>query len=336
VICREVHLKTRGVTFHRVLRINFPRSLKRLIFAWQVQRVLDRLKPDLVHTHERIFNADIYSMHGTPPKHWANEVLKRPMNLFDRSCAYLDRRLLESQRCKHLIPVSRLVEDAYLQHYGPQKDKVISTSPPGVDDRFHPNPAKGERASWRKSLDTPTDACAIIFVSQNWEHKGLDTILRSIAIFPKENRPHLWVVGRGHEKRYLNRAKEMGIETFIHFTGVIGQELPELYRSADIFVLPSKFDTFALVALEAMACGLPAVLSSTVGATQLIEEGVNGQILKNWQDHQALASLIRVLLDRGTREKMGKQAAIDADSLRWDKIIMSLQEKYSTFSSYHP
>ncbi|MDG1173700.1 MAG: glycosyltransferase family 4 protein, partial [Opitutales bacterium] len=112
VICREYENQIEGITIHKVRRINIPRSLKRIIFALQVRSVLRKLDVDIVHTHERIFEADIFSLHGTPPEHWAKEVLGRNrLNLFDLSCAYLDRKLVNSSRCKVLLPVSKLVED---------------------------------------------------------------------------------------------------------------------------------------------------------------------------------------------------------------------------------
>ena len=77
-----------------------------------------KLDIDLVHTHERIFDADIFSLHGTPPEHWAKEVVCRKyLNLFDYCCAYLDRKLIDSPRCKVLLPVSKLVEESYKRYY---------------------------------------------------------------------------------------------------------------------------------------------------------------------------------------------------------------------------
>jgi UDP-glucose:(heptosyl)LPS alpha-1,3-glucosyltransferase len=328
VICREIHIHTPGVTFHKVIRINFPRSLKRIIFAWQVKRVLDKLKPDLIHTHERIFNADIYSMHGTPPRHWAEKVLNRPMNLFDRSIAYLDRCLIESKRCRVLLPVSRLVEIAYQKEYRLLNEKYFSPFPPGVDDRFQPRPSEGERGSWRQSLNTPDEATVCIFVSQNWEHKGLITLFEALSLFEEDNRPHLWVVGNGSKKKFQQRAQKLGIETSVRFTGVVKEELPSLYRSADYFVLPSKFDTFALVVLEAMACGLPVVVSSTVGASQLVKEGETGYVLEDWQDHLCLKNRMEKLLVKNMLIKMGKLAALRADKYRWKRITRELEIFY--------
>lgn len=269
VICREYDVQLDGVKIHKVRRINFPRSLKRFIFAFQVRNVLKKLDVDLVHTHERIFEADIFSLHGTPPEHWAKEVLGRKyLNLFDRSCAYLDRRLIESSRCKVLLPVSKLVEECYKRYYD-LSQKTIEVVHPTVSDEFiNPSP---QLFDWRERLSTPKDAKVVLFIANNYEHKGLDLVFDAVTKILKTKEIYLWVGGRGNIQKYEAKAKRMGIGNFVRFTGMIKENLPHLYRSADIFVLPSRFDTFGIVVIEALASGLPVIISKTTGAEFLRE-----------------------------------------------------------------
>lgn len=269
IICRECDVQLSGVFIHKVRRINFPRSLKRLIFAFQVRNVLKKLNVDLVHTHERIFEADIFSLHGTPPEHWAKEVLGRKyLNLFDRSCAYLDRKLINSSRCKVLLPVSRLVEDCYKKYYN-LSQKTIEVVHPTVSDEFvNPPPPLFD---WRERLNTPKDAKVVLFIANNYEHKGLDLVFDAVSEVLKTQEIYLWVGGRGNIQKYEAKAKRMGIGNFVRYTGMIKENLPHLYRSADLFVLPSRFDTFGIVVIEALASGLPVIISKTTGAEFLRE-----------------------------------------------------------------
>lgn len=267
VICREFDVQLSNVTIHRVRRINYPRSLKRLIFALQVRNVLKKLDIDLIHTHERIFEADIFSLHGTPPEHWAKEVLGRKyLNLFDRSCAYLDRKLIISSRCKVLLPVSKLVEKCYKRYYD-LSQKTIEVVHPNVSEEFvNPSPSLFD---WREKLHTPKDAKVVLFIANNYEHKGLDLVFDAVTEILKTKEIYLWVGGRGNISKYEAKAKKLGIYKFVRFTGMIKENLPHLYRTADLFVLPSKFDTFGIVVIEALASGLPIVVSDTVGAKSL-------------------------------------------------------------------
>jgi UDP-glucose:(heptosyl)LPS alpha-1,3-glucosyltransferase len=267
VICREYDVQLDGVKIHKVRRINFPRSLKRLIFAFQVRNVLKKLDFDLVHSHERIFEADIFSLHGTPPEHWAKEVLGRKyLNLFDRSCAYLDRKLINSSRCKVLLPVSRLVEDCYKKYYD-LSQKTIEVVHPTVSDEFV-NPSS-PLFDWRERLNTPKDAKVVLFIANNYEHKGLDLVFDAISEIFKTKEIYLWVGGRGNITKYEAKAKKLRIGNFVRFTGMISENLPHLYRSANLFVLPSKFDTFGIVVIEALASGLPVIISNSCGAISL-------------------------------------------------------------------
>jgi UDP-glucose:(heptosyl)LPS alpha-1,3-glucosyltransferase len=269
VICREYENEIDGIIIHKVRRINIPRSLKRIIFAFQVRSVLKKLDVDIVHTHERIFEADIFSLHGTPPEHWAKEVLGRKyLNPFDRSCAYLDRKLINSSRCKVLLPVSKLVEECYKRYYD-LSQKTIEVVHPTVSDEFvNPPPPLFD---WRERLSTPKDAKVVLFIANNYEHKGLDLVFDAIKEVLKQKDVYLWVGGRGNIPKYEARAKKMGISRFVRFTGMIKENLPYLYRSADLFVLPSKFDTFGIVVIEALASGLPVIISKTTGAEFLRE-----------------------------------------------------------------
>jgi len=277
VICREYEKQIEGITIHKVRRINIPRSLKRIIFALQVRSVLKKLHVDIVHTHERIFEADIFSLHGTPPEHWAKEVLGRKrLNLFDLSCAYLDRKLINSSRCKVLLPVSTLVEDCYRKYYDLSK-KTVQVVHPTVSDEFV-NPAP-QLFDWRERLNTPKDAKVVLFIGNNYEHKGLDLVFDAIKEVLKQKEVYLWVGGRGNIPKYKAKAKSLGIFEFVRFTGLIKENLPHIYRSSDIFVLPSKFDTFGIVVIEALASGLPVLVTRTTGASNLLGPHTNEPII---------------------------------------------------------
>ena len=267
IICREHDVILPSVHIHKVRRVNFPRSLKRLIFAIQVRKVLKKLDIDLVHTHERIFEADIFSLHGTPPEHWAKEVLGRKyLNLFDRSCAYLDQKLIHSSRCKVLLPVSKLVEDCYKKYYD-LSQKTIEVVHPTVSDEFvYPEPSLFD---WRERLDTPKAAKVVLFIANNYEHKGLDLVFDAVMEVLKTKEIYLWVGGRGNIPKYKAKAKKLDIFEFVRFAGMVNENLPHLYRSADLFVLPSKFDTFGIVVIEALASGLPVIVSRKTGANSL-------------------------------------------------------------------
>lgn len=102
------------------------------------------------------------------------------------------------------------------------------------------------------------------------------------------------------------------------------KETEKYYGMADIFILPSRYEPFANVCLEAMACGLPVVTTITNGASELIEEGVNGFVLEDWNDSESLAEIIRRLRDNQMREKLGNNAADTAKNFTWERHLQEI------------
>jgi UDP-glucose:(heptosyl)LPS alpha-1,3-glucosyltransferase len=145
---------------------------------------------------------------------------------------------------------------------------VIQVVHPTVSEEFV-NPAP-PLFDWRERLNTPKDARVVLFIANNYEHKGLDLVFDAVNEILKTKEIYLWVGGRGNVPKYEAKAKKMGIGDFVRFTGMIKQNLPHLYRSADLFVLPSKFDTFGIVVIESLACGLPVIISRNCGAISLM------------------------------------------------------------------
>jgi UDP-glucose:(heptosyl)LPS alpha-1,3-glucosyltransferase len=245
-------------------------------------------------------------LHGTPPEHWAKEVLGRKrMNLFDLSCAYLDRKLINSSRCRILLPVSKLVEDCYRKHYDLSR-KTIKVVNPTVSDEFvNPPPSLFD---WRERLDTPKNAKVILFIANNYSHKGLDLIMDAVQEILKTQDVYLWVGGRGNVPKYEARAIGLGIIRKIRFIGMITENLPHLYRSSNLFVLPSKFDTFGIVIIEALASGLSVITSPFVGSTSLRSNPVN-------------VPLFTILEEKNFSEQIGKELFSTRDKSKQAKSI---------------
>jgi len=105
------------------------------------------------------------------------------------------------------------------------------------------------------------------------------------------------------------------------FSGVTGREnLDALYAGSDLFAMLSRFDTFGMAALDAMAASLPVVLSGNVGAKDLVRSGVNGFVIDNPADAKAVAETFSRLLDAETRLRIGKEAFRTACGQSWDEV----------------
>ena len=126
-------------------------------------------------------------------------------------------------------------------------------------------------------------------------------------------------------------AESLGIDEAVTFAGTQVDGLERYYRAADIFIMLSKFDTFGMVVLEAMAAGLPVIISPDVGAKDIVEEGSNGFILPQYQDVDSAADRIVRLSNAERRETMGAAAAQTAAMHDWERLANKIEKIYEDF-----
>jgi UDP-glucose:(heptosyl)LPS alpha-1,3-glucosyltransferase len=319
------------IKFHKVPIVRFPRFLGPLVFAWFAQWKINRMHFDLVHSHHWIFHADIYSAHGVPHAGWVRNVRKRSPSLYDRAVIYIERRLIRDGGSSCFLPVSSIAMEAFRSEYAtlPGRWQVV---PPGVDvARFSAPDREACRSEIRERYGIGANDVLMLFVGMNFEVKGLDTIIaalaRARAAAPEAN-IRLLVVGRGDKRKYGNLADSLGIGKAVIFAGTQHAGLERIYRAADIFTLFSAFDTFGMVVLEAMAAGLPVIVSPNVGAKDLVGNGDNGFILPSPGDVDAAADCIVQLLDGERRTAMGAAAGQTAAMHDWGKLSEMMMQIY--------
>jgi UDP-glucose:(heptosyl)LPS alpha-1,3-glucosyltransferase len=281
-------------------------------FALAVRRELKRHRFDLVQCAERIDCCDLYRAGDGVHREWLRQrrrIQSLParwltaLSLYHAYLKHAEKRLFESPRLRAVICNSRMVRDEILSDFDvdPAKLRVIYT---GVDtDRFSPE-LRRHRTAVRGELGIPEQAAAFVFVGSGFERKGLGQAIRALARLADG---HLIVVGK--EKRmgsYRSRVARLGLEGRVHLLGV-RRDVGPYYGAADALVLPTLYDPFPNVALEAMAAGLPIATSTKCGAAELIEPGRNGYVC-DALDGEALAAAMRRLSDREHCRRLGDQA----------------------------
>ncbi|HLF28941.1 MAG TPA: glycosyltransferase [Anaerolineae bacterium] len=219
----------------------------------------------------------------------------------------------------------------WLYNAAPDRITVI---PPGVDTRhFFPMP---QRAA-RERIGVQPDDWMILFVGRIERLKGIDTLIRAIALLAHEcptwvERMCVAIIGgdpttnENAELEHLKTMREqLGLNHLITFLGARDQDqLQHYYNAATFVVMPSRYESFGMVALEAMACGRPVLASEVGGLAYLVCDGETGFHVPEG-DHVALAMAIaRLLQDNAVRERLGRQAAAWAQNYAWPRIADQL------------
>jgi glycosyltransferase involved in cell wall biosynthesis len=234
----------------------------------------------------------------------------RPYSLYQRLYTVLNTRWEKAAftRAKRVIAVARpLVHE--LVDIGVRADR-IDVVWNGVDTRqFHP----GE--SHREFFRLPPETTLALFVGDiRTPRKNLDTVLRAMRQVPDLS---LVVAGAVERSPYPALARELGVNQRVHFLGQV-ETIDLLMRSVDMFVLPSRYEAHPLVLLEAMASGLPSIVSGTFGAGEFI--GGGGFILNDPDDDQGLAAYMGTLAaDPALRSSMGAAGRRRALEMQWSK-----------------
>lgn len=330
VIANRWGAPSTSVTFHRVPVLRFPRFLATISFAWFAHRKAARIGCDLIHTHDRVFHADLFTMHGVPHSFWIREIRQKKMSLFDRVTAWVEARLVNDPRCRFLLPVSTLASDRYCRAF-PQIRERLQVLSPGVDlERFNPRDRQIHRDRIRRQFDLNDSDLVLLFVGMNFKLKGLDTLILALAHAQRhlpEQMVRLLVVGKGDRASFQALAAEQGIGDSLRFAGICHGGMEAYYGAADVFALLSDFDTFGMTVLEAMASGLPVLVSTGVGAKDLVTDNRQGYIVEK-SDIQAVAERIVCLQDHQRRSAMGRAARQTAEEQGWDRVAKKISRIY--------
>ena len=157
-------------------------------------------------------------------------------------------------------------------------------------------------------------------VSRLTNRKGIEYLIRAIwQLYEKNKDIYLEIVGEGDEKEKLEKLVEkLNLGGAVNFAGFVSHEkLPEFYHRADVFVLPSINEGMSNTLLEALASGLPVIVTDTGGTKELLEEGVNGYLVR-MRDAGEIAEKIGLIRKNGELKiKMGKESLKKADKFSW-------------------
>ena len=237
--------------------------------------------------------------------------------------------------------------DQLMNLYDAPEEK-IAVIPPGVDtSRFYPIPADEAK----EFIGIPRNERMLLYVGRIEPLKGIDILIRAIAQLKHadvlSNCPHyLYIIGgepdaeEGQMNREMQRLKklchELGVGDLVLFLGKQDQDtLQYYYSAAEIVIMPSHYESFGMVALEAMACGTPVIATQVGGLQHLVQNGKTGFTIPKDNVDVLEESLTQLICKEGMREEMSQNSVVYARSYAWDVITPRVIDLYlKTIESY--
>jgi UDP-glucose:(heptosyl)LPS alpha-1,3-glucosyltransferase len=318
--------RTGKIAFHRVDFRKWPRSLQKRSLSLSVRKVAAVEGFDLVHAHELLDVADVVTF-GAPVALWPKIQGKRGATLRTIVNQRIERRLLLSDRLRCILATSnqsvRWLMDEYPELTG--RPIGVTTLYPGVDPRRFTPPDRTEREAARAELAArfgwnASDPVGL-FVGNDWERKSLGSTLEAMGILQKKGYPmRLLVMGSERKKeRWLAAMRAVGLRApDVAFLGEVGEGREMFFRTADFLLFLSRFENFGMVVLEAVASGLPVILSGRVPAREILPPD-GGSVIEDPMDafgaSQAMEAWIR---NPAARERLASQAVEVARAYSWE------------------
>jgi glycosyltransferase involved in cell wall biosynthesis len=318
-------LEIEGIEVHPIKAFPVPRLTAGLYttFALNAARHVKRYDLDIIHGHSMYAGGYalakrlpfVVTLHGTQLSELRAtlETRPRPNHVLTDSFSMVMERMAAS-KADLVIAVCKRHKEEIMEQYGIEEDRIRVVYE-GIDvQRFSPSECKGKD---------------VLFVGRLHQRKGLDRLLKAFKKV-KESDPEarLRIAGKGEgEKEYKALSRKLGIDDVVQFLGHVPDDvLPGLYTSSSLFIMPSYYEGFGLVLLEAMASGLPVLAGDTGVAPELVQNGKNGFIIDETDLH---SRILEVLSDEALKRDMGKRnRAIMEKDLSWDNVAGNMVKVY--------
>lgn len=333
----DVHLLTpgaqtplTGVTVHPMRLPPLPATGRLLAQVWAARRVVARGGWDLVQSHERTLSQHVYRAgEGCHRAYLASREGPSGRAVYHRVVLALERRVFE--RTPRIVAIARAGkrEIERLYRVAPARVHVAYN---GVDhERFHPRnrAALGPRA--RAEAAIPAGAWTVLFVGTGFERKGLATALEAFAHLGDPD-ARLVVVGRGDAVPYRALAERLGVAGRVVWLGA-RPDIERWYATADLCVVPSRYEPFGNVHLEALASGVPVVTSTAAGGSEAVDREGSGAVIDPRDVRAVTAALERFrTLGPSAREEARAAARRAAEPFTFAAQVAALERVWQACS----
>jgi len=246
---------------------------------------------------------------------------RQRFNPFHPVVLAMERRLIGRRRYRKVIALTEQVRSDLVRIYGvPESDVVVL--PNGYSStEFTAGRRASNRPRMRAALGYAAADKVVIFVANELQRKGFEPLLRAIASL-RDPRIHLLAVGRLDPRKCGDTVASLGMGERVKFTGP-SSEVADYYAAADVFALPTQYEAWGLVIVEAMASGLRVLTSRLAGAAVAVEEGGTGELLDDPADVAEIAEKLRNLLE--AESPSPEEISVSVAMYEWAQVLQGYE-----------
>jgi UDP-glucose:(heptosyl)LPS alpha-1,3-glucosyltransferase len=231
----------------------------------------------------------------------------------------LERLTLRSGGRGTIVAVSDNVADDVVRLYGVAREGIV-VLPNGFDpEQCSPERRSELRPEARRHAGVDDSGPCVVMVANEWHRKGLGVLVDALGRL-RDLSPSLALVGRMAPTQYEDRIRAAGLADRVHYLGPM-DDVAEAYAVGDLFVLPTQYEAFGTVIVEALACGLPVVTTALAGASMTVQPGVNGLLQQDPNDGDELERLLREAMTGGALSRWSAAARESVAGYEWSTVM---------------
>ena len=300
-----------------------------LLLVWDFRRVVKRIKPDIVHAgpiQTCAFIAVLSGFHPILTKSWGYDLVRDADT--SKWMQWVTRYTLK--RSAFFTSDANVTRDRAIA-FGMNPENIV-LFPWGVNiERFHPEKEERPKVKDSKSIT--------LFCNRTWEPiYGIDILAKAFVKVAQTNPDvNLILLGGGSQGANIRKIlTNGGVMERVHFGGQVSQrDLPRWYHMADIYISPSHVDGSSISLLEALACGMPSLVSDIPGNKEWIEDGVNGWLFRDGDVDDLAEKILLAIKSRRSWGRIGKAARkVAEERADWKKNFGKLLEAYNVIATF--
>lgn len=338
------------IRFHKVPNLfKLVRFLKVWSFDRWSEQAIRRDDFDVVHGFTKTGWQDIYTDGSGTLKDYQEYSLREggasPLSIrlkelspHQKIIERIEKRRFARGNFRRVVAMSRLAQQQICKRYNLEESEV-EVIYNGIDlSYFNPKRREQHREVMRKRLNYGPNDVVLLIIGNDYRRKGVETLIEAVKLITDEGglsdgrQLQIAVVGKerhAREAKLLEQARQLKLHNVTKFFGP-QRDIAEWHAMSDVHILPSRFDIFGNVVLEAMAMGIPTIVSAQAGAAEVVKHGETGYVLDDSRDAEALAKLIRDTVGSGPErlKTLGDAARMEAENYSWDRHFERIFELY--------